>query len=123
MTGQVPLPGPNRPEPNIHGSVLPSESPMPDPGHELNDLPMEPTVDVDQMGADGVFQGDKDSLDKASRMQLQWNEGICKNMNLPEGYQKIAVLIIKWGKELDELNCAAEVSRLISLWDHLLSLA
>ncbi|OCL11249.1 hypothetical protein AOQ84DRAFT_229708 [Glonium stellatum] len=98
--------------------MLHSECLMPDPEHQLNSPQMEPTADVDQIGAERIFQGDKDSLDKASHMQLQWNEAICRNMNLPEGYQKIAVLIIKWCKELDELNCAAEVDELETLFKH-----
>ena len=47
---------------------------------------------------------------RSSEMQLWWDEAIARNMNLPDGYQNVAVLIIKWSKELDELKTAAEVS-------------
>jgi hypothetical protein len=30
-------------------------------------------------------------------------------MNLPEGYEQVSVLIIKWADELDELKTKAEV--------------
>ena len=47
---------------------------------------------------------------KSSEMQLWWDEAIARSMNLPDGYQNVAVLIIKWSEELDELKTAAEVS-------------
>ena len=40
---------------------------------------------------------------------MWWNEAIAKNMNLPEGYEQVSVLIIKWADELDELKTKAEV--------------
>ena len=45
-----------------------------------------------------------------SKMQVWWNRAMCNEMKIPEGYQNVAVLIIKWCKELDELKSAEEVS-------------
>jgi phosphatidate phosphatase APP1 len=38
-----------------------------------------------------------------------WDEAIVKNMDLPDGYVKVAVLLCKWDDELDELKTGAEV--------------
>ena len=43
------------------------------------------------------------------RMQLLWNRTMREEMQLPEGYQNIAVLILKWTKELDQLESGPEV--------------
>ena len=45
-----------------------------------------------------------------SKMRAQWNSVMCKEMQVPQGYQNVAVLIIKWTEELDELHSADEVS-------------
>jgi hypothetical protein len=47
--------------------------------------------------------------ERAAEMQNWWAEAIARNMNLPEGYTKVAVLLIKWAEELDELNTSVEV--------------
>jgi hypothetical protein len=46
---------------------------------------------------------------KAAEMQNWWAESIAKVMKLPEGYSKVAVLLIKWADELDELRTGDEV--------------
>lgn len=45
-----------------------------------------------------------------SRMRALWNSVMCKAMEVPQGYQNVAVLIIKWTEKLDELKSADEVS-------------
>jgi hypothetical protein len=50
------------------------------------------------------------SHEKASEMQLWWDEAIARNMDLPDGYQKVSVLLIKWDDELDELKTRQEVN-------------
>ena len=115
MTGQAVLPSSMSLEPDIDRSMPHSGSTVTGLEHDMMEPPRKAAVNVAQMGTDNISQGDKDSLDKASRMQLQWNEAKCKNMDLPEGYQTVAVLIIKWCEELDELNCAGEVSHVIYL--------
>lgn len=47
---------------------------------------------------------------RASDMQLWWDEAISRNMNIPDGYRDVAVLIIKWDDDIDQLKCAPEVS-------------
>lgn len=59
--------------------------------------------------ASGSAAGDEAEKKRADDMRMWWNEAIAKNMNLPEGYEKVAVLIIKWADELDELKTKAEV--------------
>jgi len=45
-----------------------------------------------------------------SRMSLQWHKAMCREMGIPEGYQYISVLILKWIDELDQLKSQMEVS-------------
>ena len=47
--------------------------------------------------------------ERSAEMQMWWDEAIAKNMNLPDGYTKVAVLIIKWQDELDDLKTRQEV--------------
>ncbi|OAL46255.1 hypothetical protein IQ07DRAFT_518450 [Pyrenochaeta sp. DS3sAY3a] len=47
---------------------------------------------------------------------MWWEEAIGRNMDLPDGYDKVAVLIIKWADELDELKTAAEAKELEMLF-------
>ena len=49
--------------------------------------------------------------EKAAEMQNWWAEAIARNMDLPEGYSHVAVLIIKWADQLDELKTGDEVCR------------
>lgn len=59
---------------------------------------------------------------RSEKLQAQWSEAICRNMDLPEGYAQVAVLIIKWDERIDELKCAEEVSCLgISRYMHRVS--
>lgn len=44
-----------------------------------------------------------------SEMQMWWDEAIAKNLNLPDGYSKVAVLLIKWADEVDDLKTGKEV--------------
>ena len=46
--------------------------------------------------------------ERAAEMQVWWDEAISRNMNLPDGYQSVAVLLIKWDDELDELKTRKE---------------
>lgn len=48
--------------------------------------------------------------EKAAEMQMWWDESISRFMNLPDGYQKVAVLLVKWDDGLDELKTRAEAS-------------
>ncbi|KAF2106421.1 hypothetical protein BDV96DRAFT_507959 [Lophiotrema nucula] len=50
--------------------------------------------------------------ERSAEMQMWFDEAIARNMNLPDGYLKVSVLIIKWADELDELKTRAEVEEL-----------
>ncbi|KAF2685826.1 hypothetical protein K458DRAFT_387779 [Lentithecium fluviatile CBS 122367] len=50
--------------------------------------------------------------ERAAEMQMWWDEAIVRNMDLPDGYVKVAVLIIKWDDELDELKTRGEAEEL-----------
>lgn len=41
-----------------------------------------------------------------------WNEAVAQYMNLPDGYSKVAVGLIKWIDELDDLRTHEKVCRL-----------
>jgi len=49
--------------------------------------------------------------ERAAVMQSWWDEAIVRNMDLPDGYISVAVLLIKWDAELDELKTGEEVER------------
>ncbi|KAF1844078.1 uncharacterized protein K460DRAFT_290302 [Cucurbitaria berberidis CBS 394.84] len=53
---------------------------------------------------------------QAAEMHMWWDEAIARNMNLPDGYSKVAVLLIKWAEELDELKTAQEAQELDTLF-------
>jgi hypothetical protein len=44
-----------------------------------------------------------------NNMKMWWNDSIARNLNIPENYTQVAVLLIKWSDELDELNTRNEV--------------
>jgi hypothetical protein len=53
---------------------------------------------------------DKDHGSAGAEAQKNWwAEAIAKNMDLPDGYSKVAVLLIKWADHLDTLRTADEV--------------
>jgi hypothetical protein len=88
--------------------------------HARADLQIESIEDVTEPGASGPSQdssqNDNDTSiedvaekEDAANMQLWWDEAIAKNLNYPEGYAQVSVLIIKWAEDLDELNTGDEV--------------
>ncbi|KAF2868967.1 hypothetical protein BDV95DRAFT_578018 [Massariosphaeria phaeospora] len=50
--------------------------------------------------------------ERAAEMQTWWDEAIARNMDLPDGYSRAAVILIKWADELDELNTRSEAEEL-----------
>lgn len=52
---------------------------------------------------------DVETQERAEEMQSWWNNEMKKHMDQPDGYAKVAVLLIKWDDELDELNTRNEV--------------
>jgi hypothetical protein len=45
----------------------------------------------------------------AEEMQTWWNSAMREHMNQPDGYKKVAVLLIRWADKLDELETKDEV--------------
>jgi hypothetical protein len=44
-------------------------------------------------------------------MRQHWNDIVCREFDLPDHYQSVAVLLIHWAERLDQdLNCRGEVS-------------
>jgi hypothetical protein len=52
---------------------------------------------------------DVEDQERAEEMQTWWNTEMRKHMNQPDGYAKVAVLLIKWADELDDLKTKDEV--------------
>ena len=46
-----------------------------------------------------------------SKWQQIWDRPMREELELPEGYLSVAVLIIKWAPEIDELKTGSEVVR------------
>lgn len=69
------------------------------------DIPSEPQFIATSDTADE----DDAQRKRAAEMQMWWDEAIVRNMDLPDGYARVAVLLIKWDDELDELQTSAEV--------------
>ena len=44
-----------------------------------------------------------------TELQECWDKAIAKNMDLPDGYQDVNVLIVKWHDAIDELQVRSEV--------------
>lgn len=55
--------------------------------------------------------------ERAAEMQMWWDEAIVRNMDLPDGYLKVAVLLIKWADQLDELKTRDEVGNIPDVAD------
>ena len=66
------------------------------------DVPIS-AVEPDQHPEDGITEAED------SRMEVVWKSAMCKTMDLPVGYKDVAVLIIKWSEEIDQLKSGPEV--------------
>ncbi|KAJ4292411.1 hypothetical protein N0V90_009073 [Kalmusia sp. IMI 367209] len=55
----------------------------------------------------------------ATRLQEHWDKSIAKNMNLPDGYHNVHVLIIKWHDDIDQLKVRSEVDDLTSVFEQI----
>lgn len=47
---------------------------------------------------------DEINSEENMKLRMSWNSTMCKVMQIPEGYQDIAVLMIKWTDKLDEFK-------------------
>jgi hypothetical protein len=50
-----------------------------------------------------------DRDEEQSKLQECWDNSIAKHMNLPDGYQNVHVLMIKWADKIDQLKVRQEV--------------
>lgn len=44
-----------------------------------------------------------------TELQEHWDQSIAKHMNIPEGYDDVQVLMIKWHDDIDQLCVRQEV--------------
>jgi len=86
----------------ISGSVLVQDPPSSKSSDRVSNNPGVPQG----TSANGIAVGE----DENARMKTCWGRAMCQEMEIPEGYQKIAVLIIKWSEHLDQLKSGDEVS-------------
>jgi hypothetical protein len=54
---------------------------------------------------------DRETQKKAAKMQEWWDDAIARYMGLEDGYEHVAVLLIKWDDGLDELKTKSEVEQ------------
>ncbi|KAF2197242.1 hypothetical protein GQ43DRAFT_344045, partial [Delitschia confertaspora ATCC 74209] len=65
------------------------------------------------------FKSENDEAQKrASEMQLWWDEAIARKMNIPDGYHNVAVLLVKWADNLDELGTREETEELRDIFKY-----
>ena len=57
--------------------------------------------------------------ERAEEMQAWWNSEMKTHMNQPDGYAKVAVLLIRWADELDTLDTKDEVGGMAPTWQTL----
>ncbi|EON62310.1 hypothetical protein W97_01531 [Coniosporium apollinis CBS 100218] len=80
-------------------------------------------ADVDALQASPISLSDESSTSVTdeessarSRVQNVWDSAVNKSMKVPDTYEDVAVLIIKWDEKLDELKCGPEVKELDALF-------
>jgi hypothetical protein len=73
----------------------------------IDDSTSEPS-DTQPLLIEGI-SSDAEETSRQTSMKMWWNDSIAKNLNTPDDYAQVAVLIIKWSDELDELKTGIEV--------------
>lgn len=53
-----------------------------------------------------------DYPEKSQKMQSWWEEAYAKHMNTPEGYAEVAVLLVRWEDEIDDMRTGKEAEEL-----------
>ena len=66
-------------------------------------------TDVSRTKRDCINIIENVQINENARMKICWDSVMCKELKVPEGYQDVAVLIIKWAEELDQLKSGEEV--------------
>lgn len=75
-----------------------------------------PQLEIPPPSAVATNQRQNEAENYQSKMQGWWDQSISKNMGLPDGYQQVSVLLIKWHDEIDQLGVAQEVIDLEKLF-------
>ncbi|KAI8939315.1 hypothetical protein NX059_003105 [Plenodomus lindquistii] len=57
-----------------------------------------------------------DYPEKSQKMQSWWEEAYAKHMKTPEGYTKVAVLLVRWEDEIDDMRTGKECQELEKLF-------
>jgi hypothetical protein len=70
-------------------------------------------ANIDVTSIEGVTSG-TGAISEETSMRMWWNDSIARNLITPENYTQVAVLLIKWVDELDELLTRSEVRYLLS---------
>lgn len=66
-------------------------------------------LDIPQSSVVATNQRQNEAETCQSEMQGWWDQSIRKYLGLPDGYQKVSVLLIKWDDEIDQLKVKQEV--------------
>jgi hypothetical protein len=73
------------------------------------DGPEEDVMNVQLVEQPNPSSQDIEDQERAEEMRMWWNNEMRKHMNQPDGYAKVAVLLIKWADELDDIKTKDEV--------------
>lgn len=87
-----------------------------EPSHEIAGDPGTDNSVADHIDDNYISQSSHDSTPEAftspdADMQAWWDDTIARNMNVSDYYTHVAVLLIKWSDELDDLRTRDEVSK------------
>ncbi|OCK96157.1 uncharacterized protein K441DRAFT_553595, partial [Cenococcum geophilum 1.58] len=73
-------------------------------------------LEIPRPSAVATNQRQNEAENCQSKMQDWWDQSISKNMGLPDRYQHVSVLLIKWHDKIDQLEVAQEVRDLEKLF-------
>ncbi|KAF2851286.1 hypothetical protein T440DRAFT_449317 [Plenodomus tracheiphilus IPT5] len=81
--------------------------------HEVPTSNVEPIVLSNEHVQDEI---ESNYISKTQEMQSWWEEAYAKHMKTPDGYAKVAVLLVKWEDEVDDMKTAKEAHELETLF-------
>ncbi|KAJ4315529.1 hypothetical protein N0V94_005902 [Neodidymelliopsis sp. IMI 364377] len=73
------------------------------------------STNIDFTSIEDVTSG-TGAISKETSMKMWWNDSIARNLVTPENYTQVAVLLIKWVDELDELQTRSELQEVEDLF-------
>ena len=74
--------------------------------HSRPDPKALPQLEIPQPSAVATNQRQNEAENWRPKMQGWWDQSISKNTGLPDRYQQVSVLLIKWHDEIDQLEVA-----------------